>query len=100
MRDLERPMRSVIPDGCTWVEDDVVAVDAESATVRTRGGRTIGYGDLVVCPAWSRTGTPRPASRRRTSTAGRGPRSCTAVGYARGRGVAKVPAAAVAPSYR
>lgn len=50
MRAVERPMHAVVPKGCTWVEDDVVAVDPEAATVRTRGGRTLGYGQLVVCP--------------------------------------------------
>ncbi|MDP3966701.1 MAG: FAD/NAD(P)-binding oxidoreductase [Nocardioides sp.] len=50
MADLERPQRDVIPDGCTWVEDRVVAVDPDASVVRTRGGRTLGYRTLVLCP--------------------------------------------------
>ncbi|WP_116449879.1 NAD(P)/FAD-dependent oxidoreductase [Blastococcus litoris] len=50
MTDLERPMAEVVPDGCTWVRDSVVAVDADALTVRTRGGRTLGCSTLVLCP--------------------------------------------------
>ncbi|MGY1804353.1 NAD(P)/FAD-dependent oxidoreductase [Blastococcus sp. SYSU D00922] len=50
MADLERPMADVVPDGCTWVRDSVVAVDAEAMSVRTRGGRTLGFSTLVLCP--------------------------------------------------
>ncbi|PRY13025.1 NAD(P)/FAD-dependent oxidoreductase [Kineococcus rhizosphaerae] len=47
---VERPTGSVIPDGCRWVQDAVEVVDAGRHAVRTRLGRTIGYGTLVVCP--------------------------------------------------
>ncbi len=50
MGDVERPMFGVVPRGSTWIQDDVVAVDVDEATVGTRDGRTIGYRDLVVCP--------------------------------------------------
>lgn len=48
--DLERPMRSVIPEGCTWIKDAVDAVDPATSTVTTRRGRRIRYSTLVVCP--------------------------------------------------
>ncbi len=47
---LLRPMRAVVPPGCDWVEDSVVAVDPEASTVRTRGGRELPYDTLVLCP--------------------------------------------------
>ena len=50
MADLERPMRDVVPDGCTWVRDSVEAVDPAATTVRTRGGRTLHGSTLVLCP--------------------------------------------------
>ena len=48
--DVERPMASVVPDGCRWVQDAVASVDAETRTVRTRRGASIGYTTLVLCP--------------------------------------------------
>ena len=50
MEDLERPAASVVPDGCTWIEDRVVAVDPDGPSVRTAQGRQIGCSRLVVCP--------------------------------------------------
>lgn len=50
MADLERPMRDVVPDGCVWIRDSVEAVDPAARTVRTRSGRTLQYGTLVLCP--------------------------------------------------
>ncbi len=50
MRALERPMRDVIPQGCTWICDNVVSVDPTDSSVRTHGGRTLRYSTLVVCP--------------------------------------------------
>ncbi|WP_299039347.1 NAD(P)/FAD-dependent oxidoreductase [uncultured Pseudokineococcus sp.] len=50
MRELERPMRRVIPEGCRWVQDAVEAVDPVASTVTTRRGRRFSYGTLVVCP--------------------------------------------------
>jgi sulfide:quinone oxidoreductase len=50
MADLDRPMRDVVPDGCTWVRDSVVDVDPHASTVRTRSGRTLRWSTLVLCP--------------------------------------------------
>lgn len=47
---LERPMASVVPDGCRWVKDAVDAVDPAARTLTTRRGRTIAYSTLVLCP--------------------------------------------------
>ncbi len=47
---LERPMASVIPDGCRWIQDAVDAVDPAGSRVVTRRGRTVGYSTLVLCP--------------------------------------------------
>jgi len=46
----ERTQESVTPDGCTWVQDSAVGVDAESQTVRCRGGRVYRYTDVVLAP--------------------------------------------------
>ncbi|PPK90818.1 sulfide:quinone oxidoreductase [Kineococcus xinjiangensis] len=48
--EVERPMSSVIPAGCRWVQDAVETVDAEARTVRTRRGASISYTTLVLCP--------------------------------------------------
>ncbi|HET6391756.1 MAG TPA: hypothetical protein VFG13_02965, partial [Blastococcus sp.] len=32
MADLERPMADVVPDGCEWIRDSVVAVDPDGMT--------------------------------------------------------------------
>lgn len=50
MSSLERPAHAVVPDGCSWIQDEVVSVDPASSVVRTRQGRELGYGTLVVCP--------------------------------------------------
>ena len=50
MADLERAQHEVIPDGVTWVREDVASVDPESRTVTTGEGRAIGYGTLVLAP--------------------------------------------------
>jgi sulfide:quinone oxidoreductase len=50
MADLERPMADVVPEGCTWVRDAVESVDPYARTVRTRGGRNLGWSTLVLCP--------------------------------------------------
>src|SRR5688500_17849762 len=42
MKSLERPASSVVPDGCRWIHDEVVTVDAEGPSVLLRGGRRIG----------------------------------------------------------
>ncbi len=50
MSALERPMQDVIPDGCTWICDSVDSIDPAAASVHTRGGRTLHYSTLIVCP--------------------------------------------------
>ncbi len=50
MSALERPAASVVPEGSTWVEDRVVAVDARSPSVTTGTGRRITCSTLVLCP--------------------------------------------------
>jgi sulfide:quinone oxidoreductase len=50
MSSVERSMRQVLPDGCTWIPDAATAVDPASATVRTSGGRTLRYATLVLAP--------------------------------------------------
>jgi sulfide:quinone oxidoreductase len=50
MSSLERPAAEVVPDGCTWIRDQVVAVDADGPSVLTRDGRRIDCSTLVICP--------------------------------------------------
>jgi len=50
MAALERPMADVVPEGCAWIRDSAEAVDPAARTVRTRAGRTLHYGTLVLCP--------------------------------------------------
>ncbi len=50
MADLDRPMQDVLPAGCRWIQDSVVAVDPAVSTVRTRAGRTLRWSTLVLCP--------------------------------------------------
>ncbi|WP_104524959.1 NAD(P)/FAD-dependent oxidoreductase [Blastococcus atacamensis] len=50
MADLERPMADVVPHGCRWIRDAVDAVDPVAMTAHTRGGRTLHWSTLVVCP--------------------------------------------------
>lgn len=50
MAALERPAATVMPAGCEWVEDRVVAVDPAAPAVTTATGRRIGCSVLVVCP--------------------------------------------------
>lgn len=50
MASLERPAASVMPRGCTWIQDRVVAVEPDGPGVRTRTGARIGCSTLVVCP--------------------------------------------------
>jgi sulfide:quinone oxidoreductase len=50
MADLERPAASVMPPGCTWVQDRVVAVEPDAPAVRTASGTRITCTTLVVCP--------------------------------------------------
>ncbi|GAA5124175.1 FAD/NAD(P)-binding oxidoreductase [Alloalcanivorax gelatiniphagus] len=53
MADLERPAERVVPDGCTAIRDEVVAVSLDGPrgpAVLTASGRRIGCSTLVVCP--------------------------------------------------
>ena len=50
MAELERPVSDVVPDGATWIDDEVVAVDPEQPAVRTAGSREVTCDSLVVCP--------------------------------------------------
>ncbi|MDQ1105387.1 NAD(P)/FAD-dependent oxidoreductase [Nocardioides zeae] len=54
MSSVERPTRSLVPDGCTLVPDRVTAVDPGGpdapAAVRTAGGRRLRARTLVLCP--------------------------------------------------
>jgi sulfide:quinone oxidoreductase len=50
MSSLEKPAAEVVPDGCTWYREHVVAVDAGGPSVFTRDGRRIGCSTLVLCP--------------------------------------------------
>ena len=49
MASLERPAAKVIPDGCTWINDQVVSVDTAGPSVLTRDGVRIDCSTLVVC---------------------------------------------------
>jgi len=50
MSSLERPAAEVVPDGCTWYREHVVAVDVGGPSVLTREGLRIGCSTLVLCP--------------------------------------------------
>ena len=43
-----RPMADVIPRGATWIRDRVAAFEPEKNEVRTEGGKTLTYNELVV----------------------------------------------------
>lgn len=46
----ERSEADYIPRGAKWVKDFVESFDPDRNTVQTRGGESIGYDFLVVCP--------------------------------------------------
>lgn len=48
MRRLTRSMGSVVPEGCTWLDQRAVAVHAAQRQIELAGGERVGYGDLVV----------------------------------------------------
>lgn len=50
MSSLERPAATVMPKGCTWVQDEVVSVDTDGPSVLSRSGRRISATTLVLCP--------------------------------------------------
>lgn len=47
---LTRPMREVVPEGCTWEASPAVSVDADAREVTLASGTRIGYTDLVLAP--------------------------------------------------
>lgn len=49
MASLERPAAAVMPDGCTWIRDQVIALDTDGPSVLTRNGRKIGCTTLILC---------------------------------------------------
>lgn len=53
LEDLRRPQSSVIPAGCRWYADEVVAVEPVARRVHLAGGDTLTYEDLAVCPGSS-----------------------------------------------
>lgn len=48
MRSAERTQRSVTPQGCTWIRDSALAVDADTKTVRCASGKVYRYRDLIL----------------------------------------------------
>lgn len=48
MRQAERTQRSVMPKGCTWIQDTVVRVDPLAAVATTESGRRYRYRDLII----------------------------------------------------
>jgi sulfide:quinone oxidoreductase len=45
-----RPQGSVTPKGVTWIQDRVAGIDPVAKTVTLASGRSVGYGQLIVCP--------------------------------------------------
>jgi sulfide:quinone oxidoreductase len=45
----ERNEADYMPAGATWIEDAVEGFDPDQKQVKTRGGKTVGYDQLVVC---------------------------------------------------
>jgi sulfide:quinone oxidoreductase len=45
-----RPQGSVTPKGVTWIQDRVEGIDPVARTVTLLSGRSVGYGQLVICP--------------------------------------------------
>lgn len=45
-----RPQASITPAGVTWIRDRVATIDTDGKTVALTSGRTLTYGQLVVCP--------------------------------------------------
>lgn len=50
LAELSRPVSDVIPQGCTWVDDSVVAVVPEAREVVLSGGGRVAGNDLVLAP--------------------------------------------------
>ncbi len=45
-----RPMSKVIPKGVQWIQDSVATLDPANNTLKTEGGKEIGYEFLVMAP--------------------------------------------------
>jgi sulfide:quinone oxidoreductase len=43
-----RPMADVMPRGATWIRDRIVSFEPEKNEVRTEGGKTLAYNELIV----------------------------------------------------
>ncbi|WP_151524036.1 NAD(P)/FAD-dependent oxidoreductase [Serinicoccus kebangsaanensis] len=50
MSELTRSAASVVPRGCTWVDDRAVAVHTHERELELAGGARVGYRDLVLAP--------------------------------------------------
>jgi sulfide:quinone oxidoreductase len=48
LRSVERTQRSVIPSGCTWIQDSAVAIDPAGGRVECASGEGFHYDDLVI----------------------------------------------------
>ncbi len=87
MSDLDRPMRDVMPDGCAWVRDSVVAVDPSAShgayprrahAALVDAGPVPGHGRGLGGDAGAAGGVPRrlgrppPTCRARLRRSGRG----------------------------
>lgn len=44
----EKPMKELIPEGCTWIKDSVIGFEPENNIVLLNNGEKIGYDYLVV----------------------------------------------------
>ncbi|MBP1149585.1 MULTISPECIES: FAD/NAD(P)-binding oxidoreductase [unclassified Methylocaldum] len=45
-----KPMAELIPKGATWIRDAAAEFDPANNSLKTEGGKEIGYDYLVVCP--------------------------------------------------
>ena len=45
-----RPQASVIPDGVTWIKDEVTTFDPDNNTVNIKDGSSVTYHHMVVAP--------------------------------------------------
>jgi sulfide:quinone oxidoreductase len=66
--DLSRPQQEVIPEGCHWYAERVVAVDPARSVVRLADDRELTYGDLAVCPGSQVDWDAVPGSREAVGT--------------------------------
>lgn len=58
VRDTVRPMASLIPEGATWLQASVTALQPDANAVQLDDGRSVSYQQLIVCPglrlAWEK----------------------------------------------